>query len=67
MLTQERIQVLASKKDVKRIAVENFLSTVGSNADASSAILNMHADATSYKWNKATVNAIRQGIVEYFK
>jgi hypothetical protein len=66
MLTNERIRVLASKKGVKETAVKNFLSTVDANDTISSALLNLNADAASYKWNAATVNAIRQGIVEHF-
>lgn len=67
MLSQERIRILSSKKGVRAIAVQNFLSTVSANPDIMCALLNLQADADSYKWNGETVNAIRQGIVEYFR
>jgi hypothetical protein len=67
MLTNERIQTLSSKKGVKKIAVENFLMSVDANPDIRTALLNLQSDSVSYGWNAATVNAIRQGIVEFFK
>lgn len=67
MLTPERIETLAKEKGVKTIAVKNFLYSVGANPNKMCALLNLEADASSYRWNAATVNAIRQGITEYFK
>ena len=67
MLSQERINTLATKKGVKEIAVKNFLGSVDANPDAMCALLNLESDAASYRWNAATVNAIRQGITEHFK
>ena len=66
MLTNERIEELATRKGVKGIAVRNFLMSVGANADERDARMNMVLDADLYKWNAATVKAIRQGIAEYF-
>lgn len=65
-LPSERIEELASKAKVKRIAVFNFLSSVGANPDASAANYNLQSDARSYKWNAPTVAAIAKGIKEYF-
>ena len=59
-LTNEEIESLASRKGVKRIAVENFLATMGTNR--TNAAINLGMDAKSYKWNLATVRAIRKGI-----
>ena len=59
-LTSEEIEKFASRKGVKKIAVENFLATMGSNP--MEAHMNMGADAKSYGWNAATQNAIRAGI-----
>ena len=61
MLTKEQIDKLASGKGVRRIAVENFLGSLG-GSDRMGASMNLHADAKCYKWNAATVNAIRKGI-----
>lgn len=59
-LTSEEITKLASRVGVKKIAVENFLMSMGENhSDARS---NLSVDARSYKWNSATVKAIRAGI-----
>lgn len=61
-LTNEEIEKLASKKGVKRIAVENFLSTLDLKIGAYGNTMNAGMDATMYKWNSATVNAIMTGI-----
>ena len=59
-LTAEEIKRLASRKGVKRIAVENFLSTMGDNAAIAS--YNLALDARMYKWNIQTIRAIEDGI-----
>ena len=61
-LTVEEVAKLASRKGVRKIAVENFLMSVTANPDASSAFANLDMDARSYKWNAATRNAISAGI-----
>lgn len=48
-------------KGCKRIAVENFLMSVGKSRVE--ALMNLEMDAASYRWNAATVNAIRKGIL----
>ena len=60
-LTGAEIEKLAARKGVKRIAVENFLASMGTGFP-SDARQNLHADAESYKWNAATVKAILAGI-----
>ena len=60
-LTIPEINKLASRKNVKKIAVENFLMTMGNNPLAAS--INMGYDADMYKWNNATIQAIKDGIV----
>lgn len=62
MITSEQIEKLASRKGAKRIAVENFLGTLGTMSRAD-ALGNLDADARAYRWNAATVNAIRAGIL----
>jgi hypothetical protein len=59
-LTSAEIEKLASRKGVKRIAVENFLSSMGD--DEMYAGMNVSQDAHAYGWNYATVGAIREGI-----
>lgn len=61
-LTNAEIEKFAGLPRVKRIAVENFLSSVEYNKNKTDAILNMLADAKIYKWNTETVDAIREGI-----
>lgn len=61
MLTKEQIEKLASGKGVRRIAVENFLGSLG-GVDRMGASMNLSQDARDYRWNAATVNAIRKGI-----
>lgn len=61
MLTMIEIaDILRKNPNAKRIAVENFLSTMGN--DKNVAMSNLGFDAKSYKWNTATVKAITQGI-----
>lgn len=59
-LKESEIEKLASRKNVKKMAVENFLMSMGDNSGA--AYENLRADARSYKWNTATQNAISAGI-----
>jgi hypothetical protein len=66
MLTREDIDKLASKKGVKTIAVQNFLSTLGS-LSYSDAFGNLEMDARMYKWNAATFKAISDGIGKHCK
>lgn len=66
MLTAERIQQLSTEEGVKRMAVENFLSTLHGMTQQE-ATSNLSRDALMYKWNPLTMAAIRQGIREYFK
>jgi len=61
-LDNDEIERLANKPGVKKIAVENFLMTVDNNDNAMYAGMNLGEDAKSYKWNAATVSAIKEGI-----
>lgn len=64
-LTRERINELAAKRGARAIAVQNFLgSLAGGQSDA---LANLELDARSYRWNAATIAAIRQGIREHFQ
>ena len=59
-LKEEEIQKLANLKGVRKIAVENFLGTMGTDDRAAKG--NLWLDAQSYKWNGKTVSTIRRGI-----
>lgn len=62
-LTSEEIKKFALREKVRRIAVENFLMTVTNCGTYENAIANLLDDRELYKWNQATFNAIRDGIM----
>lgn len=67
-LTWDRINELAtSSPKINKIAVENFLGTIKQTKRLNHALMNLDADARSYKWNLPTKNAIRIGIIEHFR
>lgn len=57
----EEIEKLASEDYVRRIAVENFLMSMGYNNKT--ATLNLRRDAKMYRWNIQTIRAIEKGII----
>jgi len=59
-LTLKEIEKLSNRKGVRKIAVENFLFSMGE--DGRTALSNLYLDASLYKWNSATINAIQKGI-----
>lgn len=64
-ITTARIVELASRKGAKKIAVENFLGSLG-DLTYQEAVGNCELDARSYRWNHETVGAIREGLVEHY-
>jgi hypothetical protein len=62
-LTDKEIERFASGKDVKKVAVENFLSTLDPEIGSMGNTMNAQMDARMYKWNTATVRAINAGIM----
>lgn len=60
-LTTEEIHKLTSRKNVKRIAVENFLFSAPLDSHMANC-MNLDMDARLYKWNSQTVKAIRDGL-----
>lgn len=60
-LTESEIERLAQRKGVRRLAVENFLGTLGS-MNRSEAMGNLAIDQSSYGWNIKTYTAIKDGI-----
>lgn len=59
-LTLQEIEQFSIRKGVKKIAVENFLMTMGVNSY--NAGLNLLKDAKLYNWDYSTVTAIYDGI-----
>lgn len=59
-LAPAEISRFASRKNAKPNAVTNYLCSLTGDQLADS--MNLSADAASYKWNAATVGAIRDGI-----
>jgi len=59
-LELEEIEKFASRAGVKKIAVENFLMSMGDNPI--NAQLNLGIDTRLYSWNSQTVKAIQDGI-----
>jgi hypothetical protein len=64
-LSPERIAQLASSPKVRRIAVENFLMTMGA-VSFQEAKANLEMDAAAYRWSEETYGAIWTGILETF-
>jgi len=65
MLNGERIEELARQPKTRRVAVENFLSSLG-GLSFQEAKGNLELDAASYRWNEETVGAIWTGVLEHF-
>lgn len=69
-LTNKRIAELAESPGARTIAVENFLGSLATPIDDATgkryALDNLERDARVYRWNQATVSAIRKGITEAF-
>lgn len=66
MLTSEKIEELASRKGAKRMAVENFLGSIG-DLSYNDAVANCMQDARDYRWSTETVGAIREGLALHFR
>lgn len=60
------IEKYARIPGVKRIAVENFLSTASKNSFFAN-VKNLEQDARAYRWNYATERAIYDGLLEMFE
>jgi hypothetical protein len=66
-LTSSEIVKYANRRGAKKIAVENFLSTLGNAGSKYGELINLNLDATLYKWNYATIRAIEAGISKAYK
>jgi len=60
------IEELANRKGVKKIAVENFLMSLGESTKEE-ALANLNYDTQLYNWNSVTYLAIREGIKRLIK
>lgn len=65
-LTSTQIETLATRPNVKQVAVENFLSTLDPSLTQEEQVANAMADARSYRWNHETTGAIREGIAQAY-
>ncbi len=65
-LSNVEIEKLASRKGAKRIAIENFLSSL-EGLNEFEAFGNLYSDAKSYHWNRKTVDQISAGIRKVFQ
>ena len=61
-LNKDEITTFANRNGAKKIAVENFLMSMGTNEIC--ALFNMDSDRTLYSWNRETVDAIESGIIK---
>lgn len=61
-LTLQEIKTFATRRHVRRVAVENFLLSLHNNGTARAAYQNLMRDAKMYRWNQNTVKAIKDGI-----
>ena len=59
-ITAQEIEEYASRPEARRIAVENFLGTMGTDREV--ALGNLVLDARLYRWNRQTKRAISEGI-----
>jgi len=64
-ITLEQIEELASRPEIKRIAVENFLRSLSDNRIDD--LLNLGIDRNMYKWNFETINTILDAIILAYK
>ena len=67
LLNMREIVHLTAMPRVRRIAVENFLGTLDNTMPKEMHLLNLRNDAASYRWNIATVSAIKKGIEMMYK
>jgi hypothetical protein len=65
MVTLNRIQELANQEGVRKVAIENFLGTLGDMTE-NEAMANLVQDAKVFRWNTLTIRVIQQGIRESF-
>lgn len=61
-LTNAEINKLANRKNVKSVAVENFLMSMPDTITIYEQKVNAHVDASLYNWNAVTLKAILNGI-----
>jgi len=61
-LIDTEIAKLANRKNVKSVAVENFLMSMPDTITIYEQKANAHMDASLYNWNAVTLKAILNGI-----
>ena len=66
-LTSTEVAKFAARPGVRKVAVMNFLGTLGEAGSTRGELRNLYADAQSYRWNVATIKAIEAGIKLAYK
>ena len=66
MINEIEIGKLANRKNVRKVAVENFLCSLG-DLTYGEAMQNLNMDANLYKWNAPTRNAIQKGLDIHYR
>ena len=61
-LTYKEIEELANRPGAKKIAVENFLGSMGTDLTITEIIGNVAIDAKLYNWSQETISAIMEGV-----
>ena len=62
VLYPSEIEEFASRRGVDKIAVKDFLNSIEFSETPDAAIINLSLSSKKYKWNRATVKAIKDGI-----
>ena len=66
-LELDQIKKYSCRTGVRKVAVENFLSTIDTERDTPiGCMMNCHMDEALYNWHRATVMAIEAGIRDLF-
>lgn len=63
-IPKEKIEKLANRTNVKETPVWNFLGTAHHCGSIANALMNLEMDARLYRWNRETVQAIRDGLLD---
>ena len=61
-LTETEMMLFAKKNGVKKIAFENFITSIDLSKPKYQHVFNLCLDSGLYKWNVETIEAILNGI-----
>lgn len=66
-LSLTEIMLLSAKPNVKKIAFENFITSIDLSKPKYQHVFNLTLDSGLYKWSVETIEAILQGIDIMYK